>query len=292
MVRRHLVSAGWLDAGQGPADRRVLTWGMDMALASPRRLSLAAWRDCVVPKEHGSWSLVFEPVTLALLVAPSVAGGFLALALAAAFLARRPFRIARVEQRAERRRVATQALAVLLALAATAAGAAFVWGGAGWVGWLLPMAAAGAVFVVYDAQGQGREEAAEVTGAAAYALAPAAFAALAGWAPAVCAALALVMVGRSVPAVLTVRAFLRAAKNGVRHDGPAVTAACLALLAAGGLVYAGWAPVFALGAMLVFALRTAVLLILVRPVMRARTLGMIEATLGLLFVGGLALAWR
>ncbi|MEY4941532.1 MAG: hypothetical protein RIQ93_3267 [Verrucomicrobiota bacterium] len=263
---------------------------MDTVFETPRRVSPSVWRECVLPREHGSWSLVFEPVALALLVAPSAGGIFLGFALAAGFLARRPFRIARIERRAERRRVATQALALILAIAVAGLGAAFFLGGASWSIWLLPMAVAGGVFLVFDLQGNGREEAAEVAGAAAYALAPAALAALAGWSPAACVALAVVMVGRSLPAVLGVRAFLRAAKTGIRHDGAAIGAALAALVATGALVQAGLAPGFALVAMLGFALRTGVLL-LGRPAWRARTIGMIEATLGVGFVAGLAFAW-
>lgn len=245
-----------------------------------------------MPKEHGSWSLVFEPVALSLLVAPSAAGCFLAVALAAGFLARRPFRIFRAERRAERRRVATQALAAAVAIASGAMVAAFVLGNAAWIPWLLPMAFAGGVFMAFDLRGDGREEAAEVAGATAYALAPAAFAALAGWSSAACAAIAAVMIARSVPAVLCVRAFLRAAKTGIRHDGAALTGAFAALAATTALVHVGLVPVFALVAMIGFALRAGVLLIVVRPAWRARTVGMMEAILGLIFVAGLALAWR
>lgn len=43
-----------------------------------------------LPNEHGAWALVLEPVLLALLVAPSVAGAVLALAGLAAMLAQHP----------------------------------------------------------------------------------------------------------------------------------------------------------------------------------------------------------
>jgi hypothetical protein len=105
-------------------------------------------------------------------------------------------------------------------------------------------------------------------------------------------AVGLLALGRSVPSVAGVRAFLRAAKTGIRCDGPALAAAFLALVATAYLVARGLAPTFAVVALGIFALRTLLLLVVVRPAWRARTLGMIEAGLGLAFVAGLAIAWN
>ena len=44
----------------------------------------------LLPREHGSWALAFEPLVLGLLAAPSAAGAALALAVIAAFFARTP----------------------------------------------------------------------------------------------------------------------------------------------------------------------------------------------------------
>lgn len=55
---------------------------------------LASFRSLVLPREHGSWSLALEPLALGLLVAPTRAGAWLALAGAAAFLSRRPLKLA------------------------------------------------------------------------------------------------------------------------------------------------------------------------------------------------------
>lgn len=77
---------------------------MENALTWPRRTSLAHWRELVWPREHGSWSFALEPMALGLIAVPSVAGGWLALAVGAAFFARRPLRIAWGDEQAERRR--------------------------------------------------------------------------------------------------------------------------------------------------------------------------------------------
>ena len=158
--------------------------------------------------------------------------------------------------------------------------------------WLLPVAAAGAVFLCFDLRAAGRTEVAEVAGATAFALTPAALAALAGWGPASAAALAFAMLGRAVPTVLGVRACLRAAKTGERRVRPALVGAGVALAVGVGLVCAGLAPVAAAWGLAVPAARTVALLVWPGPALRARTLGMIEAVRGLLFVVGAGLAWR
>ena len=256
---------------------------------TPRPLSL--WRDLLCPREHGSWSLAFEPIALGLLVAPSAAGAWLAVALAAVFFARRPARTALHEPRRERRHAAYRALAFCLALAggalALAAGAAEITA----LAWLAPAAGAGAVFALCDARGAGREEWAELAGATAFALTPIAFAALAGHSPARALALGLLMTARAAPAVATVRAFLRTAKTGERRNGTALTASLGAVGLAFVLVRRGDAPWFAVAALGLLAARTLALLVVLRPAWRARTVGVIEAIAGVAFVAGLALTW-
>ena len=260
-----------------------------IAVVAPRPISF--WRDILCPKEHGSWSLAFEPIALGLLVAPSVAGALLAVALSAVFFARRPLRLTVLERRPERCGSAGKALALCASVAVAAFAGAIAVAGVNWFGWLLPAAIAGGVFAFFDARGEGREEFAELAGAAAFALTPMAFAAVAGLPTADAAALGVLMTARAVPSVATVRAFLRAAKTGVRRDSLALLATGAALVVAGYLVMRGVAPWFTLAAMLIFAARTVVLLVLIRPGWRARTLGMLETFLGLGFVLGLAATW-
>ena len=97
---------------------------MNTAYPTPAPSGVSLWRDCIAPKEHGSWSLAFEPIALSLLLAFSVPGALFAVVLAAVFFARRPMRIVRVEQRAERRLAAWEALGAC-AVIALAAGVAF-----------------------------------------------------------------------------------------------------------------------------------------------------------------------
>jgi hypothetical protein len=61
---------------------------MDHALPPAAARPSALWRDLVMPREHGSWSLALEPLLFGLIAAPSLAGGGLALAVVAAFFGR------------------------------------------------------------------------------------------------------------------------------------------------------------------------------------------------------------
>ena len=252
----------------------------------------ARWREFVWPREQGSWSLALEPLALGLLVAPSAAGGCLALTVLAAFFTRRPLRTAVNDANAERRAAARGPLVVL---AVTAAGfflGALALGGVAWLAWLLPVAAAGGVFLYFDLRAAGREEAAEVAGSAAFAFVPGAIAALAGWRAPEAASLALVMCGRSVPTVLAVRALLRAQKTGDRRVVSALVAAGLALVVGVVLARAGLVPRTAAALLALLAARAVVLLVLTRRELRARTIGVMEAALGVIFVAFLAAAWR
>lgn len=265
---------------------------MDNALPWVRLPSMAHWRDLVLPKEHGSWSLALEPLAFGLIAAPSAPGGWFAVAVTAAFLGRRPLRIAWREVRPERRGEARLALAACGLVATAALAAAISLGGVAWLAWLVPSALAGALFLSFDLRNGGREETAEIAGAAAFAFLPAAIATLNGAAPVEALALALVMCGRAVPTVLGVRALLRGAKTGTRRAAPALFAAFLAFGTGAALVRAGFAPTTAVVALGVLAARAFGLHVFPRPTFRARTIGMIEAALGLGFVLAVAVAWR
>lgn len=257
--------------------------------ASPA-MRASPWRE-LLPKEHGSWAFAFEPLALGLLVAPTPAGAALALALAAAFFCRRPLRFALEQAPAVRNPAARPAVAACGAAAALALAGAIATGGAGFLAWLLPSALAGALFLRFDLQKAGREGVAELAGVAAFAFVPAALLAIAGRSPAEAFAAAGLMLGRALPTVLCIRASLRAAKGGSLHPVPAVAAAVVALAAGVELARTGLVSLAAVGPLALLTLRTIVLLVHPRPAWQARTLGMIEAALGLCFVGVTAATW-
>lgn len=255
-------------------------------------LPLRRWPEMVWPREHGSWSLALEPIVLGLLVAPSRGGAWLALAVVAGFFARRPLRTTARDPKPERRAAAREPLAACAIVALGALVAAIFVGGTGWLIWLAPMAIAGAVFLFFDIRGEGREEIAEVAGVTAFAGVPAMLAALAGWGVAPSLAVGVVMAGRSVPTVLCVRAVLRGQKTGERRRAPALIAAWLAVGVGVALTIAGLAPGTATVLLGVLAVRATILLGWSGSPLRARTIGIIEAVLGGVFVFGAAFAWR
>ena len=118
-------------------------------------------RTIALPNEHGGWGLALEPIALGLLVAPSPAGFFLAVATLGAFLARHPFKIVAGDRRRGRRfprttvaerfalLYASLALAGLLGAATTAVSYQFILP-------LLLAAPCAAVQLVYDATGRSR----------------------------------------------------------------------------------------------------------------------------------------
>ncbi len=246
----------------------------------------------LLPKERGSWSLVLEPIALGLLAAPSLAGASLAVAGTAGFLARRPLKLAVTLDAADPRRKLAAGCTVVLALLAVAALAGAVVRGPWTALWPLLLATPfGAAFLWYDLRQEMREAEAELAGSIAYAVLPAAFGTLAGWTPAAALALAALSLGRSVPTVLTVRAFLRIRKGQNASAMPAIAAAAVvaggfSCLMAQGLVPRA-APILAA----VLLCRSLFFLMSpTRPVWSAQKVGIIEAVIGAVYVATLAAA--
>jgi hypothetical protein len=247
------------------------------------------WFSIVRPREHGSWSLVLEPLVLGLAVAPSLPGLALAVATLAGFFARRPLRLWR--EAGGTAGPAADALLVCLEAGAGALVIALLLGGAPVLAWLLPPAAFGALFVVYDLRRDSRAAVAEVAGAAAFAFLPAALARLAGFSTASSLALAALCLVRHVPTVLFVRARLRTSKMGEACGTGALLAAGIAFLGTAALVRVGLAPLSA-GVLAVMLLARAV--VMLGPAgacLPAKVIGMIEGGIGLIFVVVLALGW-
>jgi len=249
-------------------------------------------RELLLPKEHGSWSLAFEPVALGLLVAPSWAGGALALAAAAGFLLRRPLKLAVTLPDGDPRRAAARPwVAVLLLSAVTGlAGAAHL--GTFPALWPLLLAApCGLLFVWFDLRQGMREAEAEFAGSTAFAMLTAAFATLAGWSAPAALALAAVMLARSVPTVVAIRTFLRLGKGRPASPWPALATSGLALAVIAALAHRGLVPTAAAVLAVIFALRTTWLVTSLRPAWPAKRIGLLEAVLGVAMLAVLAAAY-
>jgi hypothetical protein len=251
-------------------------------------------RDVLLPREHGGWSMALEPVVLGLLVAPSWPGAALAGAVLAAFLARRPLQLVAGAGRPvndPRRRPAMGALGLCGLIAI---GFALVAAGFGdprayrLLAFALPP---GALFCWLDLQGDARTASAEFAGTIAFALLPAGFVVGAGGRTGPGLALAAAMAARSLPAVLTIRTFLRGRKGQpVSLRGP-VFAAGLAIGGTAMLAAKHLAPWTATGFAIGFALRTLWLLGPRPPALRATHLGILEAGLGTAYVLAVGLTW-
>jgi hypothetical protein len=245
-----------------------------------------------LPREHGSWSFVFEPLALGLLVAPSLAGGALAVTAAAAFFARRPLKAVLLGGEGLRHPGTLGSAVLLGTCGAIGLGEALVLGGLAPLWPLLLAAPLGALFLHFDRQNDSRSAAAEVSGSAAYGVLPAALAALAGWPAPAALALSATMLARGIPTVLTVRTYLRYRKSGASEPVRPLAAAAAAMIAVGLLweqsLVPGVAPIFA-AALLI---RTVFLVTPLRPNWAARRVGLVEAALGIAYAGVIAFGWR
>ncbi len=244
-----------------------------------------------LPKEHGSWSLAFEPLVLGLMVAPSVAGAALAASAVSAFFCRRPTK-ALFSGTPGIRRGTRAAAAVLILCAATGMLEASILGGlaAHWP--LLLAAPIGGLFLYYDLRNDARAASAELAGGTAFALIPAASATLAGWDFKSALALAAVMVARTVPTVIVVRNRLRLNKDQKVSRTTPVIAAVAALLLLVLLASFSLLPWVAALLSLVLVARVVALLSPWGMNFSPRWIGISEATLGVLYVGGAYLGYR
>jgi YwiC-like protein len=203
-------------------------------------------RPLLLPAEHGAWSFVLEPIALGLLVAPTRAGALLGLAALAIFIARQPLKLGLADRASGRSYPRTF---VALRLASAALVAAILLGALAWsstpYAWWAPVTAAlpfAAVQLAYDVQREGRGLVAELAGPIAAAASAPAIAAAAGWRPAAWLALWALMVARSLPAALYVRARLRLERGELVRPTPAAAAHAVALALALILSAYGLAP--------------------------------------------------
>lgn len=236
-------------------------------------------RPLALPAEHGGWGFVLEPIALALLIAPSWPGVMIGIATVAAFLARQPMQLAIADWRRRRRYPRTivceklaatygVAIAVTIATAIAMTSARI----------LLPFVVAapfGIVQFALDLKKRGRTLVAEIAGAVAAGATVAAIM-LAGDRTIVLAAtLWLLMILRSVPAILFVRAALG---KGSRTAAVVLHIAAVAIAIV--LSMARVAPALSIAAMLLLLGRT----LFIRGHEPARRIGMHELAFGAISV--------
>lgn len=256
--------------------------------ASSRRQSL---KGVAFPAEHGSWSLVVEPILLALLVAPSIAGFAWAVAAFALFLAYQPFSLAWADWRRGRRFARTTLALRFAAIYLVVAAVGLILGV--WLSGRLPLlpalfAAPLLLLFVYFDQKPGRTWQAELAAPTAFAASAAVIVLADGWALALALALWAVVVARSVPAVLYVRARLRLDKGKPVTFVPSLMAHLLAIGAVAGLAWSALTVWMAVVATILMLFRAVWGLSPWRWRSSVRAFGFLETGMGLLYVAVVA----
>jgi hypothetical protein len=226
-----------------------------------------------------------------MLVAPSATGGAIVCAAFAGFFLRRPLKLVSSGKADPRISLASCVVIALLMLTIASLFLAVAFGGVKNLWPLIPAAVAGIGFAWFDSRNESREGSAELCGAVAFSILPATFAKLAGWSIAESAALASVMLVRSVPTVLFVRTYLRRNKGYEINLTPAFFAAGMGLFLTVWLVFAHLAPWPAVVFTAFLATRTFWVLGGNRR-FSAKKVGIAEMVFGIVLVFTLALTWK
>lgn len=250
-----------------------------------------SFKSVALPAEHGSWSLVSEPILLGLLVSPTLLGLAMAIAAFFFFLVNRPLKIFWTDWRRgrayERTALARQYVIIYGTIAVAASVVTFIQ-----LGWrpFAPFLLAGPlllIFMYYD-QRPGRFRQAELAAPAAFAAVVAAITLAGGmeWIPAL--GLWGFMIARSVPAVIFVRARLRLDKGKQAELGDGVLEAIivhiLALIGVTALAWQGWLPWSGLAAAVMLLARAIWGLSPYRWRSSVKALGFLETAFGTLSV--------
>lgn len=246
-------------------------------------------RKLVLPREHGAWGMLLEPMLVGCLVLPTWVGGGACLAIFLTFLARRPvvvgwFLASSVNDPQQRRKA--RWIGIVLLSFATAGLAVVLWKSAGGMEVVVVLAAAvilGATNFMLDRRRQGRSLTAELTGAWAMTLIGPIVVLVGGGELMVATSIGALLAFRQTAAILYVRHRLRAAYGKPTPHGTAVICICLGLIVSVpliGVCAIGWIGVGAVAMILLRAL--AVQWVGNRPVAPKRV-GLTELLIGVSF---------
>jgi len=217
-------------------------------------------RNIALPVEHGGWGFSLEPVVLGLLVAPSLAALFLAIATMGAFLARHPLKMVMGDHRRGRRLRRTplaERFALLYILVAAISFLAAL-KTAGSYEFLLPLLAALPLVIVqliYDRASRSRALLPELVGATAMASIVASIALAAGWQRGLAFGLWALLTARVVPTILYVRARLKTLHHKEASTAIVIVMHILALFISLALAWLTLAPALAVIALLILLAR-------------------------------------
>lgn len=249
-----------------------------------------------LPTEHGGWNFIGEPILLGLLLAPSLGGMALGVAVLGVFLLRQPLKLFIKDVRQQRwvpRTYAARRFIGIYTVLTVAAGLVTIML-ASEPAALLPMLFALpllAVQLVYDFGNQSRSPVAEVAGSAAVGAVASSIVLMQGWPMSLALGLWLALAIKAVTAVLYVRSRLRLERG--KPAGVALTllahgVACALLVVA---QHYGLVPWMALVAISILTGRAALGLSRWRAARPPKIIGMQELVYGLGFVLLIALGY-
>lgn len=245
-------------------------------------------RGVALPAEHGAWSFWLEPVLLALLIAPSETGMFIAILSLSSLLVRQPLKIMLIDMRKRRVYRRTQQGVFFVCLYAgigAAAALSILWRGDYEA--LLPLipayCVAAAVVWRFDVGGNSRAWLPEALAAAVMSAFAISICLADNWTWDQAAAIGVIVLARALPAVFYVRARLRQIKTG---DNSHLLPIALHIFAVGAvpfLYFLALAPILPAFAALILLAR-AIYFLRFGPLIEAKIVGIQEVTLGLVYV--------
>ncbi len=252
-------------------------------------------RPIALPTEHGGWAFLYEPILLALLLAPSVSGVLLGIVGLFVFLLHQPLKIA-MKDRIKARRVPRTAWAerFVLGYAGIALLAFVLVFLTNPPTFLLPLLLGvpfALVQIYFDSRNESRHMLAEICGAIALATLAPAIAHLGGESWGLAFMLWLLMSLRAVTSILYVRARLRILRSAEPLLPLVHTAHAVALVIAIGLVFAVDLPILAAIVLGLLWMRAVFALNHETWFVTAKQVGISEIIFGLVFIALLTMGF-
>ena len=246
------------------------------------------WKAIAIPPEHGAWGFLLEPILLGLLVAPSWAGFWLALAMFGVFLVRQPLKIALLDWRRGKRYSRTllaERFTLIYSIPAILGFLAAVWlaGYAILIPLLIATPLMAILFIGY-LQNRGRAALPELAGAVAMAVTASSLALAGDKSAATAFALWGILAARDIPSILYVRARLHLERDKPFSWPLIIGSNLLGIVGVTALVVVDYAPVLAVIAISILTARAIHGLSPYRPRVKTQTLGFQEMGFGLLVV--------
>lgn len=252
-------------------------------------------RSIALPIEHGSWGFLFEPLVLGIVIAPSIAAGFISVMIVGAFLLRQPLKFLIGDLR-QGRHLPRTAIARRFALIYSAI--AF----AGLMGSLLTaplismlpfavVAPLAAYLIVQDAARQTRELVPEILAATVLSATPASMIIASGGGWQLALSMSAIMLARLIPSIVYIRNRLRLEKGKDYAAVAPIVVHIVAIAAVGLLAYFDRAPLLAVAILGVLLARAVIGLSQYRHKLPAKVLGVWEVIYGVLTVAAVSVGY-